>query len=77
MNETQIIYIPLLDEGVSVWRPTKGINLGNDTYKVVATENYNPKIEEWKFPPNSIVECTLELWKNEKILVAKKLVKIS
>ena len=59
------IYIPLLSEGVSVWRPTQGKHVEKNIYRVLATNNYDPKIEKWKFPPGTLVECTLERNGNE------------
>ena len=66
------IHIPLLNEGTPVLRPTTGIRLRENTYKVLAVENYDPGDEEWQFPPGSIVECRNELRNGEDVLVARK-----
>jgi hypothetical protein len=60
-TETVVLYIPLLNEGTDVWRPTKGVVLGPDTVQVLATEDYDPNTEEWAFPPGSTVRCAKEV----------------
>jgi hypothetical protein len=35
--DTTLIYVPLLDEGTEVIRPTFGLSLGADAYRVLAT----------------------------------------
>ena len=66
------LYIPLLNEGTPVLRPTTGMWLRGNIYKVLAVENYDPEDEEWRFPPESIVECRHELQNGEAVLVARK-----
>jgi hypothetical protein len=48
------IYMPLLDEGVDVWRPVKATKLTTDTYRI---EGPIPDDEEWAFAPGSVVRC--------------------
>jgi hypothetical protein len=55
--KTSTIYIQLLNEGTTVYRPALGEILGNGIYKILATENYDPEDEEWEFLPGSIVKC--------------------
>jgi hypothetical protein len=71
--ETVIIYIPLLNEGVDVVRPTRAIKHENNCFEVLPTENYDPSDEQWAFLPKSIVECEIERWENDEILVAKRI----
>jgi hypothetical protein len=66
------IYIPLLNEGTSVVRPTQGIKLGESLYRVLPTQDYDPKDEQWAFPPGSVVECVLESRSGREVLVARK-----
>ncbi len=73
--DTKTIYIPLLDEGTIVSRPTQGVPLGKNQYQVLATPNYNSENEHWQFPPSSIVECVEEKENNQTILIARTLVK--
>ena len=70
--KTDIIYIPLLNEGTPVLRPTLGLRLKGDIFKVLATEDYDPDDEEWEFPPMSIVDCKIEQWNGEDVLVARE-----
>ena len=66
------IYIPLLNEGTSVVRPTQGIKLGENLYQVLPTQDYDPKDEQWAFLPGSVVECVLESRSGREVLVARK-----
>lgn len=64
------IYISLLEEGSPVARPTTAEDLGNGTFKVMPTDNYNPESEIWEFLPGSNVRCkkTLSAFGNEMLL---------
>jgi len=66
------IYIPLLNEGTTVVRPTQGVKLGENAYKVLPTQAYDPNDEEWQFPPGSIVACAAETRNGQEVLVAKR-----
>jgi hypothetical protein len=65
------IYIPLLNEGTEVMRPTTGIMVGPDAVRVVATPDYNPAVEAWEFLPGSTVRCVKEVRGGREILVAR------
>ena len=56
-SNKRVIYIPLLNEGTDVSRPTEALDLGNGLFEVLPSPNYDPENEEWAFPPHSIVEC--------------------
>mgnify|MGYP000967499571 CR=1 FL=1 len=64
------IYVQLLNEGTSVMRPTKGIEIGENLFKVLTTEDYDSNVEEWEFPPGTFVRCRKEIRNGEEILVA-------
>ena len=68
--KTEQIYIPLLDEGVDVWRPTQGEHLGGDTYRVLPTPTYDPADEKWEFPPGSRVICEPRQLSGRRVLAA-------
>jgi hypothetical protein len=70
-TDTVDIYVPLLNEGTDVVRPTKAIPLGRMRYKVLPTSDYSPDLEEWEFPPGSIVECRIENREGKQVLVAR------
>ena len=65
------LYIPLLNEGTDVLRPTTGIVLGPNTVQVLPTSDYDPAIEEWEFPPGSSVRCAAEVRGGREVLVAR------
>jgi hypothetical protein len=67
-----MIYIPLLNEGTSVVRPTQAVKLGENLYRVLPTQSYDPNDEEWEFPPGSVVECVLKTRSGREVLVARK-----
>jgi hypothetical protein len=66
------IYIQLLNEGTTVYRPTQGRLIENCIYEVQPTSNYSVSGEEWEFPPGSLVECVVETHDNKNILIAKR-----
>ncbi len=66
------VYVPLLNEGTSVVRPTQGVKLAESVYRILPTSDYDPDDEQWEFPPGSVVECVLETRNGQEILVARK-----
>ena len=70
-TDTLEIYVPLLNEGTDVLRPTKGLVIRPNIVQVVATADYDPAIEEWEFPPGSTVRCVSESKGGRTILVAR------
>ena len=73
-SNTSTIYVNLLDEGVTVLRPTQALQLGVNEYKVLPPTDYDPDDEHWEFPPGSIVRCTQVERDGEIIQVARELV---
>jgi hypothetical protein len=53
----EIVYMPLLGEGLEVSRPVKAVHQGEDIYLIVEQEVCST--EEWLFPPSSQVRCEL------------------
>jgi len=76
--ETELveIYVALLDEGTDCWRPTMGEPVGEGTYKLLPTPNYDPEDETWEFLPGTIVRCEWEeKWRGSmrvRSLIAKE-----
>ena len=64
------IYIPLLNEGIPVSRPTKGKFFSDGFYEVLATDDYDTQLEEWEFPPGTFVECKTEFEDGKEFLRA-------
>lgn len=70
INRIQV-YVPLLNEGTDVLRPTMGVFVGPDIVRVEAADDYDPETEEWEFPPGSEVRCIAEFRGGRQILVAR------
>lgn len=70
-SNTNTIYVELLDEGTFVLRPTLGEALSESTFRLLATSDYDPALETWKFKPGTIVKCEWEKYNGEPLLVAK------
>ena len=51
------IYVPLLNEGTDVSRPTEAIDLGDGLFEILPSEHYDPEDESWEFPPGSVVRA--------------------
>ena len=73
-SNIKIIYVPLLNEGTPVVRPTQGVPMGDRVYRLLETPDYDPEVENWEFPPGSVVQCVFEVRDGERILVARTLV---
>jgi hypothetical protein len=69
------IFVPLLDEGTDVARPTEAKLVGSEEYLVLPTPDYDPELEHWEFPPGSIVRCALKHRSGGDILVAQERVR--
>lgn len=66
------LFIPLLNEGTRVFRPTKGILVAPNVVQVLATSDYDPTTEEWEFPPGTKVSCVSETKGDRKVLIARQ-----
>jgi hypothetical protein len=66
------VYVPLLNEGTDVLRPTQGLVLGADEVQVLPTPSYDPADEEWEFPPGTRVKCVREVRGGRELLVARQ-----
>lgn len=53
------IYMPLLDEGVDVWRPVEASPMSDGSYLI---EGEMPDDEVWVFPPGSHVRCAYRMF---------------
>jgi hypothetical protein len=65
------LYVPLLNEGTDVLRPTTGVFVGPDVIRIEASADYDPDTEEWEFPPGSEVRGVAEFRGGRQILVAR------
>jgi len=67
---TETIYIPLEEEGVKVRRPARAYRRPDGKYIVLRPTDYDPTLENWAFPPGSIVECQSVREAGREILAA-------
>jgi hypothetical protein len=70
-TEPQRVFVELLGEGTTCLRPTLATPLGDGTYRLLPTPDYDPQDEHWAFPPGSIVRCRREWWSGTEVLVAR------
>ena len=54
-NNSITVYIELLEEGSSAWRPTQARAIGNSLYTLLPTPDYDPEDESWAFLPGDTV----------------------
>ena len=71
-TDTIELYIPLLNEGTDVLRPTRGLVLGPEIAQVLATVGYDPTDEEWEFPPGTRVRYDAETRDGRRLLIARE-----
>jgi len=67
------IMVPLLDEGVEVWRPVHAEVLPGARYRIV-TKNDDPEDERWGFTTGQLVQCEERVFDGKRRLVAALLV---
>jgi len=49
-----VVYIALLGEGTTVWRPAQARHIQGDVYELLGSI---PVDEQWQFSPGQLVEC--------------------
>jgi hypothetical protein len=52
-----VVYVDLPEEETPTMRPTNAEVLGDNRYRLLPTERYDPEDETWEFLPGSIVAC--------------------
>ena len=72
-SETDVIYVPPLDEGVPVVRPARAVALGRGMFRLLPTPCYDADDETWEFPPGSVVVCVTERRGGAEVRVARRL----
>lgn len=70
IKKTVPIYIQLLDEGTDVWRPTQALDVGNGSFRVLPTPDYDPEDEIWEFLPGSLVRLGKKRISVGEVLIA-------
>jgi hypothetical protein len=56
-----VLLMPMLNEGIDVWRPVTAEFLDDGTYQIIGPM---PDEEEWTFAPGSIVAAQLRTFDN-------------
>lgn len=67
---TSNIYIKLLEEGTTVYRPVPAIEISRDIYKILGHDNYEEDDELWEFKPGTLVFVERKINEDGEILVA-------
>jgi hypothetical protein len=70
---TEQIFVALMDEDVSVWRPVQAEKIATDTYRIAPNVDPGQLGESWEFPPGSTVICQPRDTADGKILAAVRL----
>jgi len=68
-TKTETIYMPLLEEGIDVWRPVLARRISGDSYRIL-DQDYDRDVETWEFEPGTIVKCRQEERDGRRIRVA-------
>jgi hypothetical protein len=66
-EEAMTVYVPLLDEGVDVWRPVEANRVGDGLYRLTGRR---PDDEEWGFEVGDVVRCRTQVLSGCQVLVA-------
>lgn len=75
-NNLTTICVRLLNEDVETARPAPAQLIGEQIYKILLPDDYDPEDEEWEFLPGDIVRCEQTEW-NEKGSINLAIEKIS
>lgn len=69
MNRIVEIFMPLLDEGVDVWRPVQAEHLRDNVYRILPRP-HGLNDETWKFEPGEEIVCEVIEVSDGQILAA-------
>lgn len=72
-SNTSVVYVRLLEEGTSVYRPVHAVSLGAGSYRLEAPTSGDDPEDVWEFPRGSVVTCEPRLIEDEELLVATAL----
>jgi len=65
-----ILYVQLLNEGTTVYRPVPATHVSEGVYVLGGTDNYDPESEEWAFLPGVRVKAAIRTLNGKQVLVA-------
>jgi hypothetical protein len=69
-EQIETVFVRLLDEGTEVVRPTSALPLGDGSFQLLPTSDYDPETEMWEFLPGSKVQLERTTRSGGKILLA-------
>ncbi len=64
------IFIKLLNEGTSVYRPVPARKLSDDVYLIMGENIFDPEDETWEFGPGTRVIVKKEQLSDDFVLIA-------
>jgi hypothetical protein len=74
--KTEKIFVQLLNEGTTVFRPVMAEKIHGNIYKILSDQEHNPEIEVWQYLPGQTVEVEEKSGSsrdvNQKIKIAVK-----
>jgi len=68
-----LVYVQLLGEGTTVFRPVWARPIGPSVVELLMPEDYDPEDEEWEFKPGATVHVERRELGGEQLLVAVRI----
>lgn len=62
---SDVVYMPLLDEGTECWRPVHAHRVSSDIYEIAAGDESDD--ERWVYPSGSRVRCREHVFSDGKV----------
>jgi hypothetical protein len=69
-EQIETVFVRLLDEGTDVVKPTSALPLGDGSFQLLPTSDYDPETETWEFLPGSKVQLERTVRSGGSILLA-------
>jgi hypothetical protein len=69
-EQIETVFVRLLDEGTDVVKPTSALPLGDGSFQLLPTSDYDPETETWEFLPGSKVQLERTVRSDGSILLA-------
>lgn len=67
---SEVVYVRLLGEGTTVFRPVMGVIVGPNLARLVKPADYDPEDEAWEFKPGSLVQLEDRVLGGKQVRVA-------
>lgn len=69
-TDPMLVYVRLLGEGTSVYRPAHAETRAQGVVRLLCPEDYDPDGEDWEFKPGATVRVELRSLSDGEVLVA-------